>query len=282
VRESWLVLAVLTLSASSVACEDDSLAVAPKYDGGEMPDAEAPDAEAIDAGFAPDAAAARPDAMPPPPAPEPIYIHTGSTLYSYDTINNLAVPIGDFKAGRTAVGDMADIAIDRAGRMFGGTVAKKIYQINPLTAACTFVFALDDRVHGMTFLGNGDLVVAGDFVRVINPTTGDVIEELVDDSMYQTSGDIVGLPDGFLYWTVRNEQNGGDVVVRIDPSNGNLRRLGVTNAEHIYGLGYADDVLFGFSADGTVVELDPNNARVIRELPLDARWWGATTNPVVW
>jgi len=30
------------------------------------------------------------------------------------------------------------------------------------------------------------------------------------------------------------------------------------------------------------VELEPRDGRVIREQMLGARWWGATTNPVVW
>jgi len=265
-----------------VACESDGLATAPVYDGGGAPDADSePDAgEQNDAGVARDAAA--PDAMPPPPAPEPIYIHTGATLYAYDSANNTTTSIGDFKLGRARIEDMADIAIDRTGRMFGGTVTKKIYVINPITAACDYEFDVEDRVHGMTFLPSGELVIAGDFVRVLDPSTGRVVRELVDDQGYLTSGDIVGLPDGNLYWTVRGDQNGGDLVIRIDPSTRVLHRLGAANAQRLYGLGYADDVLFGFSADGKVVELDASSGLVIRELTLPGRWWGATTNPVVW
>jgi hypothetical protein len=273
---------VLGLAVLLVACEDDTLAgVPPAVDAG-FPDVGfAPDAEPVDAGFAPDAAA--PDAeVPPPPAREPIYIHTGDTLYSYDTAANTAVPVGQFHTSRDAVTDMADIAIDRDGRMFGGGVDRTIYLINPLTAECEARFDTDDRVHGMTFLPDGNLVMAGEFVRVVDPNSGRVIRELVDNQGFKTSGDIVGLPDGFLYWTVRGDARTGDLVVRIDPRTGATRRLGGASAERLYGLGYADGVLFGFSADGLVVELEPRDGRVIREQMLGARWWGATTNPVVW
>ncbi len=270
--------------AGLTACEDDGLGTVITPDAG-FPDVGFADDATVDAGlpdmgFPHDAAA--PDAEPPPPAREPIYIHTGSTLYSYDTDQNQAVPVGDFRTSRAAVTDMADIAIDRDGRMFGGGVDRTIYLINPTTAACEARFESTDRVHGMTFLSDGNLVVAGDFVRIINPNTGRVIRELVDDEGYQTSGDIVGLPDGYLYWTVRGDRNTGDLVVRIDPANGNTRRLGAANAERLYGLGYADGVLYGFSADGVVVDLEPRDGSKIRERTLMQRWWGATTNPVVW
>lgn len=267
-------------------CESDGLGVVPPPidagfpDVGFADDAQV-DAGEPDAGFAPDAFA--PDADPPPPAREPIYIHTGSTLYSYDTVRNQAVPVGEFRTTRgQPITDMADIAIDLTGRMFGGGVDRTVYLINPTTGQCEARFDSTDRVHGMTFLSDGNLVVAGDFVRIIDPNSGRVIRELVDDDGYQTSGDIVGLPDGNLYWTVRGDRNTGDLVVRIDPRTGNIRRLGEANADRLFGLGYADGVLYGFSADGVVVDLEPRDGSKIRERALAERWWGATTNPVVW
>jgi hypothetical protein len=279
---------LFVLAALAGACDATGIGTAPvPVDGGQIAHADAapepPDTGVVDA--EPDAGgrdAFAPDADPPPPAREPVYIHTATTLYAYDSEANTATPIGDFRSADGPVTDMADIAIDLNGRMFGGGVDREVYLINPLTAACERRFTSTDRVHGMTFLSDGRLVMAGDFVRIVDPLTGRIALELVDDMGYQTSGDIVGLPDGFLYWTVRGTAQTGDLLIRVDPQTGTQRRLGAVGTERLFGLGYADGVLFGFSADGVVVDLAPRDGQVIRSRVLMERWWGATTNPVVW
>lgn len=272
----------LLASAGPLGCDGDALSVAP-----ELPDAGFE--EPVDAGFPdtglvfPDAAAGFPDAAEPPPAREPIYIHTGDTLYSYDPETHIADPIGMFRSASGPITDMADIAIDLDGRMFGGTVEQVVYAIDPSTGFCRRRFEFDDRLNGLTFLSDGTLVVAGERVSLIDPGSGRMIREMVGAERYETSGDIVGLPDGKLYWTVRGERNGnGDRVIRIDPETGRAEELGVTNVQRIYGLGYADGILYGFSSDGVVVHIDATTGVVIRERSLSARWWGATTNPVLW
>lgn len=264
---------VSTLALILAACEDDALNRLPE----EPP--------APDAGVAPpppDAGFTEPDAGIAP-AREAIYVNTGDTLFSYDQSTNLATPIGAFMSDRGPVTDMADIAIDLEGRMFGGSVTQEVWQIDPATARCTLRFAFDDRLNGLTFLADGTLVVAGDRVSLVEPTSGRVIRELVGIDQYQTSGDIVGLPDGMLYWTVRGGQNEmSDLVVRLDPNTGRATELGLAGVERIYGLGYAESVLYGFSRDGVVVRLDPRNGEVMRQQSLSQRWWGATTNPVRW
>ncbi len=266
------------------ACEEEGIFVVPPE----------PDAGFIDAGF-PDAAVPEPDAgMPepdaglPPPAVEPVYIHTGDTLYSYDPDNNGIQRIGQFHDARGQLDvPVVDIAIDLDGIMYGGTRSANgepegngVYVIDPETALARLVFEFDDYLHGMTFLDDGRLVIAGDRVSVVDPITGTVLLNFPAANAYETSGDIVGLPDGNLYWTVRGEQ--ADDVVRIDPSTGRLENLGTARLTGIYGLGYADGQLFGFSRDGFVVVIDPSTGAVLRQDRLDGRWFGATTNPVRW
>lgn len=270
---------MIILSLACAACDPDSLsAIPPPMDPPDSGfyDATPPyDAGFRDAGFA--------DAAEPPPAEEPIYIHTGATLYSYEAAANDIVEIGAFRTSRgEPIEDMADLAIDLQGRMIGGTVERDIYSIDPSTGVCTFRFSFDDMLHGMTFLSDGTLVVAGERVSLVNPSNGNVIRELVTGTSYQTSGDIVGLPDGNLYWTVRGGRDEGDQVIRIDPRSGSTRVLSQTGVSRIYGLGYAEGTLYGFSADGLVVVIDAASGNVLRERTLESRWWGATTNPVLW
>lgn len=292
-RYGWLLLLLPALWA----CEDDGLFRGedppPPPDSGirEIRDAGFTDVGFVDASIPSDAGF--PADAEPPPAEEPVYIHTGEDLYSYDPVNNQALRIGRFTtSGGPLELDIVDIAIDLNGRMYGGANAQgndrnEIYQIDPSTGACTFRFTFDDDLNGMTFLPDGSLVVAGARISVLNSATGQLIREYTQANQYETSGDIVGLPDGNLYWTVRGQRdpNGGfvsDRVVRIAPSTGNLTMLGDAQIDRIYGLGYADGELFGFSSTGRVVTLNPTSGVVLRQNDLPGRWFGATTNPVRW
>ncbi len=272
----------------AAACEPDPLYQNRYRDGGPPPPPPPPprDAGLIDAGTH--------DSGEPPPAMELVYIHTGTTLYSWDPATNASTRVGDFVLEGGMLEDVVDIAIDREGRMYGGTRAtgsqaptNRIYQIDPATAVARYRFSYDDTLHGLTFLPDGRLVIAGERVSVVDPVSGSQHLEIPGASAYETSGDIVGLPDGQLYWTVRGEraengQWGSDIVVVIDPSSGTTNELGEADATRIYGLGYAEGELFGFSSSGLVVSIDPSTGNVLRQRSLPGRWFGATTNPVRW
>ena len=101
---------------------------------------------------------------------------------------------------------------------------------------------------------------------------------LVARGEYSTSGDIIGLPDGMLYWTV----TGGDALVQVDPADGTTRRRGNIGISGIYGLGYAYGELLGFVSSGRVVVIDESSGDTEDNAPLSGSWWGATTNPVLW
>lgn len=275
-----------------LACERDALHeyIPPPDSGVVIPrDAGPPP----DAGFV-DAGVVERDGGGPPPASEPVYIHTGETLFSYDPTTNTTSRVGDFFVDRGELESMVDIAIDREGRLYGGTRQagsqgneNRIYQIDPATARCTYRFSYDDTLHGLTFLPDGRLVIAGERVSVVDPVSGTQLVEFPGANAYETSGDIVGLPDGLLYWTVRGERRpdgsfASDGMVRIDPASGVLTYLGSAAVTRIYGLGYANDELFGFSSNGVVVTIAPSTGAVIRQAPLEGRWFGATTNPVRW
>ena len=289
-RRRWN-FALLVVAVAAVGCEDDKLFVSPiPFDGGVI-DAGFPDSgirEIKDAGFLTMDTGVEPDAGFPPPAKEPVYIHTGTTLYSYEPDTNAPLRIGDFHDRNGPLArQMVDIAIDLNGTMYGGTrepggeaVGNEVFLIDPETGFCTLRFLFDDTLHGMTFLPDGRLVIAGEQVSVVEPSNGSVLLEFPAARDYETSGDIVGLPDGKLYWTVRGADT--DQVVRIDPASGRITALGDARLKSIFGLGYAEDQLFGFSSTGFVVVINPTNGAVLRQERLDGRWYGATTNPVRW
>ena len=127
---------------------------------------------------------------------------------------------------------------------------------------------------GILYVGGGSIIEAMN-LKDCAVTTAFELEA------FETSGDLVGTPDGMLYWSV--EGDGEDELVRLDPSDYSSEWLGTLGAQRLYGLGYADGDLFGFSSFGKVVRTSlgtPEEASVVATV--DEAWWGATTNPVSW
>jgi hypothetical protein len=214
-----------------------------------------------------------------PVATEPVYLNTGSSLYSYDPTSNTATRIGDFKDGGTKLSTMTDTAIDLNGHMFGCAYAE-LYAIDPNTAAVTHVATMNGEFNSLTFLSDGRLIGAADGDVAYVDTSNGRTTPLVRNTGFVSSGDIVGLPDGKLYWSVEN--GGNDALVVVDPATAKATRLGDTGLTNLFGMGYAYGDLLGFSSAGTAAVLDTSNGRATSTTPLTGVWWGATTNPVLW
>ena len=262
-----------------VACESDGLfpAIEPE-DSGVLTDTGVEPPDPVDAGAMPDA--------DPELATEPVYVHTDNRLYSYDPMSNEATFVGTFHTeGGSLRGDVVDIAIDLQGRLFAGTQNRDIFRVDPRDASCLYMSTTDVGLTGMTFLSDGRLVTAGSEVAVVDLDTGLTVEELVPDEPYDTVGDIIGLPDGALYWSVQGVPppvgDGVDGLVRIDPETGEVHYVGALSV-NLLGLAYAYDKLYGFGPSGIAVVLDSSNAAVLEERTVEGRWFGATTNPVLW
>lgn len=211
-------------------------------------------------------------------ATEPVYVNTGSTLYAYDPTTNTATKIGDFSEGGTRVTDMTDVAIDLSGHMYG-CAYDELYAIDAGNARVSHVATMDASFNALTFLSDGRLIGAADANVYYVDTTDGRTSNLVRNTGFTSSGDIVGLPDGLLYWSV---DGGTDQLVVVDPSSATADRLGDTGVSNLFGMGYAYGALLGFSSTGVVATLDTTDGRATAQEPLTGAWWGATTNPVLW
>jgi hypothetical protein len=224
-----------------------------------------------------------PDGDPPiPVASAPLYANTTDTLYEVDPETGELSVIGPFKNGTAGVNGMVDIAIDMDGGLFGGTF-DSLWRIDPETAALTKVCDIDVAMYALAFTSEGVLVAgAGRDIQTIDVKTC-AVRTLVSNSEYETSGDLVGLPDGFLYWSVRGGRNQPDELVRIDPVTTRTTWIGKIGYGKLFGMAYHDDQLYGFSSEGQTIRIHPGTAagRPIGAAEQPA-WWGATTNPVVW
>lgn len=218
------------------------------------------------------------DTSDPEVARASVYINSGSTLYSYDPATNVATTIGVFKDGGVTVSDMTDIAIDLNGHMYG-IAYTELYQITPATAEVTHLGAIRDNCNALTFVSDGTLVAAGDS-GVITIDTTTLRTNKIGGQSYTSSGDIIGLPDGMLYWTVQG--GASDNLVQVNPTNGQATLLGSIGTSGVYALGYADGALYGFTSGNKVIVIDSTNGRTTSTQNLSGTWWGATTNPVLW
>jgi hypothetical protein len=214
-----------------------------------------------------------------PAAEEPVYANTSTDLFVIDPATGDRQRVGAFHLGTTPIAQMVDIAIDLDGRMYGGTY-DALYQIDPRSAAVSKVCDSTVRFYALAFSSDGVLFAgAGPDVVQVDPLSCEV-RPLATNGGWETSGDLVGLPDGFLYWTVRGEPT--DQLVRVDPITGATFWVGEVAEEKLFGLGYHDDQLYGFSDLGAIVRIDPMNADTQVVSADGTAWWGATTNPVLW
>jgi streptogramin lyase len=212
----------------------------------------------------------------PPPAVEPIYLNTGTDLYTFDPVTLRTTRIGAFSGGA----QLTDIAIDAAGRMYGVSFTA-LYRVDPTNARLTEIASMNTELRGLTCLGDGRLIGAGDGVWSIDPATG-ALTTVRAAGFATTSGDIVALPDGLLYWST----TGGDMLAIVDPNGGSANLVGDMGVNNVYGMAFYDDgsangVLWGFAASGQALRIDPATGRAtVQSVP--GTWWGATTNPVLW
>jgi len=150
-------------------------------------------------------------------ASAPLYANTSTTLYKIDPEQGGMAAIGEFFDQSGPISQFIDIAIDLDGRMVGGTF-DALYRIDPSTAEVSHICDTDVEMTALTFASNGDLITGGDTeIRWMDIDTC-TSSLLVSSSEYATSGDLVGLPDGYLYWTVEGDD--GDELVVVNPDTG--------------------------------------------------------------
>jgi hypothetical protein len=215
-----------------------------------------------------------------PVAQAPVYANTAGRLYEVEPSTGETSTVGDFRDAEGKIDGFVDIAIDLEGRMFGGTF-DAIYRIDPGTGEVEHLCDTEVELYAMTFTSTGELIGGGpESLSIIDVDRDCQAEDLVPDPVFETSGDLVGLPDGYLYWTVLGDDS--DHLVRLDPENGMLSQVGALGYEQLFGLGYDDGELFGFSAGGEIVAISPETAEVSLRSSGTLAWWGATTNPVIW
>ncbi|MEL6346351.1 MAG: hypothetical protein AAFV53_24785 [Myxococcota bacterium] len=212
-----------------------------------------------------------------PRADAPIYINEASTLWAWYPQRGELDRIGDFTSPAIEMTGMTDIAIDKGGRMVGCTPLA-LYAIDPTTAETAELTTLDRQgdLIGLTFLEDGTLIGGASDLRVLDLDTGATLETLNDS--FITSGDVVALPDGKLYWSVQGDF---DDIVTYDIQSDQSGLFARGAGQQIFGIAYADETLYGFTGTGAVLTLNHTDGEAFPN-NMDGGWYGAATNPVRW
>lgn len=210
-------------------------------------------------------------------ATAPVYVNTDTALYTFDPSTHTVTHVSDFADSGDA---MWALAIDTNGVLLGAGSSGTLYTINVGTGKCTTVGSNAIGANAMTVTITNQIVLAGGgTVQILDRTTYSVMQTLVSSGTYESSGDIVALPDGFLYWSVIG--SGDDELVKIDPTTGATSLMGTLPDSNVWGLAYAASTLFGFSNDSNYLVIDSSNASgTTGTTPQD--WYDATSNPVDW
>lgn len=226
---------------------------------------------------------------PVPQADKPVYANTRDALWEVDPASGAATLIGTFSEGGTVIDGVVDIAIDARGRLYAGDRGPgvggpyTIYRVDPFTAEATTVCSTDKELLAMTFTADGDLIVGSGNGLYYVDLPSCVATPMIEGAAWETSGDVVGLPDGFVYWTVRGTD--GDLLVVVDPRTGQGTQRGEIGYESLYGVAYdtTEGRLYGFSSRGDTVAISIGTGRgTLLRFDESRSWWGATTNPVAW
>lgn len=261
-----------------VACSDYDLQDLGKPESGVDPDTAALSTDTGEPALDDDTGEAEVEDDPglgqPGNATAPIYLHTEDTLFAWNPGDGTS-EVGAFSDDSVR---MTDLAIDLEGRMVG-IATEDLYAIDAETAEITYVCSIDQWANGLTFLSDGRLIGAGAGIFTIDRSSCATAPVSGGDG-YQTAGDVVGLPGERLLWTVNG--SAGDRLVEVDPTTGATTLVGSLGISGLWGVGYADGLLHGFSVGGKAVVIDPDTAAVQSVETVPGAWWGATTNPVRW
>lgn len=197
-----------------------------------------------------------------------------------------------------------DLAINKEGALYGKDTTGKIYKIDATTGVSQivpFVFPAADYYLGLSFLPDGRLVTAiqttAGYSVIAIDTTNRVSVIVPDTKGYgMAGGDVKYLPDGFLYWTVVNSTStlcrdypGSNnplspmqTLVKIDPTTKATTEVGCLTSPNIVGLGFAHELLYGFSGGGDLVKIDFQNAHVTLVNATGQQFSGSAANPALW
>ena len=233
---------------------------------------------------------ALPDADPvvavdagPPGENALVYAQTSDSLYTINPTTFDITLVGRFNDGD----QMTDIAVDADGRMIGISFSA-VYEVNPTTAQATLLSSrLDGSFNGLSFVPAAQLgrTATDPDVLVASRSSDGKIFELDQHTGAATqvgdmgagmasSGDIVSVTGFGTMATV----TGGAHDRLTSLASGTLAGTVVgtdIGYDQLWGVGFWGGTIYGFSAGGKVVQIDPSTGAGTVIATTGLEWWGA-------
>lgn len=239
-----------------------------------------------------DADPARADAAPPASLAA-VYAHSATALYKIDPDDLRVTLVGGF-VWPNGSDQMTDIAIDRDGLTIGISF-DSVYRVDKETAECTFLANLQSgrMFNGLSFVpGTGpdpnapERLVGSNTsgeVYEIDPMTGTSTLAGAYGGGWTSSGDIVSVR-GFGTVATVTSGIGTDQLARLDPASFAATPIGNTGFDDIWGVGFWENKIFGFTDTQKFVLIDAVTGLGTEVEAGNVKWWGAavtTSAPVV-
>jgi len=240
--------------------------------------------------------AADPGNPPPgdPPVQTFVYAHTASELYKVDPDTLAVTLVGGFSFN-TGSDSITDIAIDKSNTMIGVSFGS-VYRIDPGTAQGTrLTTGLAGSFNGLSFVPAAQIGQSGDDVLVgtrntdgavfqINTMTGAATQIGNMGGAFASSGDLVSVAELGTLQTTANGI-GADRLVSLAPGSFTATAIGTDiGFSEIWGIAFWKDKVFGFTAGGQFITIDPTTGAGTLVQGNGPAWWGAavtTLAPVV-
>jgi hypothetical protein len=238
------------------------------------------------------------DAPVTPPGDDPplqtfVYAHTSTTLYRVDPDTLAITMVGNFSFP-TGNEQITDIAINKANEMIGISFGS-VYRIDPSNATGTrLTTGLAGMFNGMSFVPATEIGQTGDDILVatrlddgvvhrIDPMTGSATP-IGNMGAFASSGDCVSV-DQLGTLQTADGGTGSDRLVRLAPNTFAATPIGTSiGFSDIWGVAFWKDKVFGFTAGGQFITIDPTTGVGTLVQGNGPAWWGAavtTLAPVV-
>lgn len=279
-------LTSLVLSAVLAACGDTSTTPDPSADGG----------ASTDAGTSPFIPG---DGAVVQPSVGEVFASTQGALYKLEPYSKVLSLVGNYDCieltpdPNDSQDGMADIAVDKNGKMYGvgrpkvgGTWA--LLQVDKSTAKCSVIADLGDTFPtGLTFVPAGTvdpneealvgIFIGGDYTRYDLKTGAKTKIGTIGKDFFSKGADIVSIIGGKTYTT---NQGAPDHLLELDTKTGAIvKDVGPTGTSLIAGLGYWAGTLYAFNYEGKLfavnVDTGASTEIPIPNKPADLKFWGA-------
>ena len=176
---------------------------------------------------------------------------------------------------------ITDIAETSDGRLFGVSF-DTLFLIDPASAALSKVGPLNAGgenpwVNGLTVAPDGTLYASGggELYRV-DPNSAAVERVGPFGPNISSSGDIVWGPLGAIFMSDFEFQTQTDTLVSLNPLTAEATPVGAIGFSSVYGLSFNGLFLFGLTATGEILQLDPSSGKATVLHDFDLSWWGAS------